>query len=228
MTFSITPEFTDKVFLKLGKLAKTDLNFESNDSQVQLCRGFVDYLHKEANVSCDMALGIIESFCDKGAEWLSENYVMPKKDAQEGVMDSIGKAKDRLVQGVIDKTSPLWRPFVEPKMRSSMNDIANEKIQQVLGGAKQYGDKAWSYLKSPEFLTNVAPMLAGGLVGAFAPKAFGGGPIASGLGAAGGALLGRYVSENKDSITNSGRAALDSLRKQIADTFKSTPVNRQQ
>lgn len=220
MTFSITPSFTDKVFQRLGKLAKTELNLESNNSQVQFCRGFIESLQKESNVTEDMAIGIVEFLCEKGANWLSENHIMTKEAATEEIQKPLDSAKQRLFDGVLNK----FRPMFEPKLRSEMNDVISHNAEKYLGKAKELGGAAWDYMKSPQFLNEVAPMLAGGLIGGLAPKAFGGGTVPTVLGATGGALLGRHIAENRDAISSSSRDYIDSLRKQISETFKSSPI----
>jgi hypothetical protein len=224
MKFNITPRLTESVFTKLGKLSKEDLDLVSPKSQVEFCAGFIDSLYKEAKLTPDLAIGVIELFCDAGQKSLVENFVLSKEAAEDqmsSIKSSLGSAKERLFSGVRDFFSPIY----EPKMRSSMNDVANEKINSLLGGAKQYGEKTWEYLKSPEFIDGVAPMLVGGLIGGLAPKAFGGGAISSGVGAAGGALLGNYVSRNKGEILPEAKAWIDNLRKQTAETFKSAPIS---
>jgi hypothetical protein len=226
MKFEITSAFSEKVFTKVGKLVKEDMDFYSLDTQVQFSRGFVDYMHKEAKLTPEMALGVIEYFSDFGSNWLVENNFFTK-EAAEGfnLGEATRRAKDRLFSGIANVTKPIW----EPTAREAGYDGIKQNFGTFLNSAKntatEYGGKAWSYLKSPEFLNNVAPLLVGGLIGGLAPKAFGGGIISSGVGAAGGALLGKYLMDNRQEIGSKGKVFLDQMRKELSETFKSAPVN---
>lgn len=186
MNFCLTPQFSEKVFKHVGKIAEENLDLSSESSQVQFCRGFVDSLEKEANMSAEMALGFIDYICDSGSEWLVENHYITKEAAEElGI-------KDRIVRGVGEFLKPGLQPMLD---QAATNGISNN-IKQFTDPLKEYGSKAWDYIKNPEFLKNVAPLLIGGLAGAFIPKAFGLNGLAStGVGAVGGALAGKAIAD---------------------------------
>lgn len=186
MNFCLTPQFSEKVFKHVGKIAEENLDLSSESSQVQFCRGFVDSLEKEANMSAEMALGFIDYICDSGSEWLVENHYITKEAAEElGI-------KDRIVRGVGD----FLKPGLQPMLDSAATKGISENITKFTEPLKEYGAKAWDYMKNPEFLKNIAPLLIGGLAGAFIPKAFGLNGLAStGVGAVGGALAGKAIAD---------------------------------
>jgi hypothetical protein len=186
MNFCLTPQFSEKVFKHVGKIAEENLDLTSEPNQIQFCRGFVDSLEKEANMSAEMALGFIDYICDSGSEWLVENHYITKEAAEElGI-------KDRIVRGV----GEFLKPGLQPMLDSAATKGISENVAKFTEPLKEYGSKAWDYIKNPEFLKNIAPLLIGGLAGAFIPKAFGLNGLAStGVGAVGGALAGKAIAD---------------------------------
>jgi hypothetical protein len=186
MNFCLTPQFSEKVFKHVGKIATDNLDLTLEHNQIQFCRGFVESLEKEANMSPEMALGFIDYICDSGSEWLVQNHYITKEAAEElGI-------KDRIVRGV----GNFLKPGLQPMLDDAATKGISNNVKQFTDPIKDFGGKAWNYIKNPEFLKNVAPLLIGGLAGAFIPKAFGLNGVAStGVGAVGGALAGKAIAD---------------------------------
>lgn len=95
MNFTITPDFSSKVFYKVAQLANQDLDLTEKQAQVDFCLGFVDFLEKEAKLSPAMALGLIQNICERGAEWAIENS-SDKVAAEEDWSDSLKTANQTI------------------------------------------------------------------------------------------------------------------------------------
>lgn len=217
MNFCLTPQFSEKVFKHVGKIAEENLDLSSESSQVQFCRGFVESLEKEANMSAEMALGLIDYICDSGSEWLVENHYITKEAAEElGI-------KDRIIRGV----GNFLKPGLQPLLDDAATKGISNNVKQFTDPIKDFGGKAWDYIKKPEFLQNVAPLLIGGLAGSFIPKAFGLNGVASaGVGAVGGALAGKAIA---DTWAGKGEGwDLGQIYKNNAKLFKSGPPQNAQ
>jgi hypothetical protein len=218
MNFHLTPQFSEKVFNHVGKIATQNLDLTLENNQVQFCRGFVESLEKEANMSAEMALGFIDYICDSGSEWLVDNHYITKEAAEElGI-------KDRIVRSV----GEFLKPGLQPMLDNAATKGISNNIKEFTNPIKEFGNKAWDYIKNPEFLKNVAPLLIGGLAGAFIPKAFGLNGVAStGVGAIGGALAGKAIA---DTWAGKGDAFdLSEIYKNNAKMFRSgTPQNAPQ
>jgi hypothetical protein len=216
MDFKLTREFSGKVFQKVGSIAQSELDLSSKSGQIDFSVGFVDFLQKEANMSPEMGLGVISFFCEKGAEWLEEQGATDGTEKQ-AFWEGITGAKDKVLGSIGNFLSPV----IQPKMNEAVSKAIGEQVGGIKDTISQYGGKAWDYLKSPEFLTNVAPMLVGGLAGALIPKALNSnaGMASTGLGAAGGALLGDYLINS--SRGQADKSYADRLRKHLIQYIRS-------
>lgn len=222
MQFTITPEFTSKVFEKVGSMAGSDLDLTREDNQIKFCQGFVESLQKEAGMAPEMALGFIGFVAEKGAEWMvAEGAITEDQLKTAGIGSALVGIKDKVLEGTGDFFAPLW----EGKMRDAISDTADRYVGQAKDMFKNIGgDKAWGYLKSPDFLQGVAPYLVGGLGGMLLPKLFNreAGPVSMGAGALGGAMLGKYLSDNTGKLTSAFQNGMDAMRKANSDWVKGT------
>jgi hypothetical protein len=201
MKFKITPDFSAKVFSKVAELAKEDFDLNNEQAQIDFCDGFVDFLKKEANLSPAMALGVIQYFCERGAEWAQENssdkvaaeetWSQALKEANEAIQEaklliSLEEIKqkeagflDSVGNKIRDWTQPLWKPTAEAvgsaaaggAVDGSINKI-QEKVNNFIGNAQGYLSKGWDFIKNN--MGKIAPVLATGLAGALATRAIGG------------------------------------------------------
>lgn len=204
MQFELTPDFSAKVFQKVGSLAGQDIDFSDKTAQVDFCRGFVEFLEKEAEMSPEMAFGFLNCIYDRGAEWMGQ----PDKTA--GIGSLIYDFAKKNFPGATEKVQKWVQPIVD----RGIENTAKKYVGDIGDTLKDFGGKAWEYLKSPEFLTGVAPYLIGGLGGALIPRLFSKEPgmISTGLGAAGGALLGKYLTDNRNTIGQLGDRAKELMR----------------
>lgn len=216
MDFKLTRKFSGKVFQKVGSIAQSELDLSSKSGQIDFAVGFVDFLQKEANMSPEMGLGVISFFCEKGAEWLEEQGATDGTEKQ-AFLKEVTEAKDK----VLGSVGNFFAPMMQPRINEAVSQAIGEQVGGIKDTVSQYGGKAWDYLKSPKFLTNVAPMLVGGLAGALIPKVLNSnaGMASTGLGAAGGALLGDYLVNS--SRGQADKSYADRLRKHLIQYIKS-------
>jgi len=214
MNFTLTPEFSGLVFKKVGQMAQEELDLSSEIGQQAFAKGFVDSLQKEGSLSPDQAFGVISFFCQQGSDWIDQSGIDIEKTA---AFEWLNDAKNKIV----DFGGNLIKPFTD--------NAANKTIGGYLDKAKdmatEYGTKAWDYLKSPDFLKGIAPLLIGGVAGALLPRLFSKDPgvLPTIAGAGGGALMGKLLSNNSEEIMEHGRDYIDKIRKAYSDFWRKEP-----
>lgn len=216
MQFELTKDLSEKVFTKVGALANSDLDLTNECDQISFCKGFVDSLQKEAEMSPEMATGFLNYICNQGACWMEANK---DGDKTAGLGTAVWDfAKDHFPKAT-EGVQKFFAPLYEGAVRRAVDDTAKKYLGGLGGNITEMGGKAWEYLKSPDFLKGVAPYLIGGLGGMLIPRLFSKEPgaVATGAGAAGGALLGKYLADNGGAITNTVRNGIDKMIKGNAD-----------
>lgn len=239
MNFKITPDFSSKVFTKVAELAREDFDLSNEQSQIDFCEGFVDFLKKEANLSPAMALGVIQYFCERGAEWATENatdktaaeetWGQALKEANEAIqeikilisLEEIKQKEAGLGDWIGNKIKGVVEPILKPTVESISNTAGSNAIQGAMQGAvdqvKNYASKGWNFIK--DNMGKIVPVLATGLAGALATRAVGGSNTpgwVTGLGGLG-AAAGGHMFFNQ---SQAGQDFMKNLRKQTSKMFQ--------
>ena len=101
MHIELTPEFSTKVFQKVGALSKTDFDLSTERQQMDFCAGFIDYLEKEASLSPEMAVGFIKYLAEQGNEWMEkEGMVKSASEENDKVADWYNDAMGGIGKGM--------------------------------------------------------------------------------------------------------------------------------
>lgn len=138
MQFSITPEFSSKVFTKVGQMAGADIDFSNEETQVDFCIGFIDSLRKEAGMTPEMAVGFMQYICEAGAAGVAD--LVEDKTASEEVYQSE-------MQMVQDEFA---------RLRSG---IINIKLAEDAAPQEGFLPKAVDWAKSTDFWkSNLSPL----------------------------------------------------------------------
>ena len=222
MHIELTPEFSTKVFQKVGALSKTDFDLSTERQQMDYCAGFIDYLEKEASLSPEMAVGFIKYLAEQGNEWM-EKEGMVKSASEENdkvadwyndAMGGIGKGMGWLAsKGPQSMQQGAAQGYLGGQGDNFMKNTGVGKWLQSSGVANQAG-KAWDWIKKPEHYKPIAGALAGAVGGGLISKLFGGGNTATALGAGAGGLLGYYTMNNGKDLGNAWQAVQEKLRGQ--------------
>ena len=219
MRIELTPEFSSRVFEKVGKLSRTDLDLSSEESQVAFAKGFVEYLEKEASMPPEMAVGFIHYICKQG-----EAYLQKKAGIIDGIGNLANSAMSASGKGLgyaVDKLAPASfsngaaQGFAGAKVDDWKKEFQNTGVGKWMqsSGLEDAAEKGWNWIKDPNHLKQVAGTLIPALGGYLLPKLWGGGTVEQLAGATAGGLLGNYAANHSSDITNEAENAMDALRK---------------
>jgi len=222
MRLELTPEFSAKVFEKVGALSNTDFDLSTPQQQSDFCIGFIDYLHKEANMDPFMAVGFIRYLAEEGANW-QEREGLTKSASEDmdkiadwynNIVGGIGKGMGWLAsKGPTSMQQGAAQGFASGEGQNFMNNTGVGKWLQSSGVANQ-AEKAWDWLKQPEHYKPIAGLVAGSVAGSLIPKLWGGGTGQSVVGAGAGGLLGMYTMNGGKDLGSAWQAVQEKLRGQ--------------
>lgn len=232
MDFVITPKLTQLVFEKVGRSMGNPI-LETPEQQEAFTLGLVDYLQKEANLDAFMALGFLHFVAQRGADYMATDDKTAAEDFAQ-VEEQFFKEADGFWDNTVNPVkqwvgekivAPLARPVVDDSIRRNMAAQVEQVVGDIPRRIGDMGQKAWGYMKSPEFLKGVAPWVVGGLGGYLLPKLLSGGQSSTATnlaGAAGGAALGGAIGNQitGGQTINQASTFLDNLRKQNANIFR--------
>jgi hypothetical protein len=186
-TFSIKQPLIEKTFIKVGQYSNEDFRITTPQEAEQFMRGFIEAMEKEAGMNPSQALGFIKFLAEVGYDNQLANKTASDEDGSV-LDDAFNKVEEKIAHSMIKESSdiPWWNI---PKRITSWHGEAvgrghANQLTQNIGGIM---DNAWNHIKSPEFLSTVAPYAVGALGGYLIPKLLGSGGnglLNAGIGAA--------------------------------------------
>jgi len=200
---TITKTLVEKTFIKVGEMAHEDLSLDTKAEQKAFISGFIDSMRKEAGMTPEQGLGFLKYLSDVGMLMhlndqknasLTEDDVKIQCEYIDEVFDDAGEKLAgyfgdmwEFIKHPVDTVTKVHGKAVGEAAGKTVIDGVEQKI-------KDYGNKAWDFLKSDQFLGNVAPLAIGAVGGYLLPKLFGGeGGVGTALLGAGAALGGKHL-----------------------------------